>query len=246
MRRRVALAVSVGLGLVLLAAGCPGGEPGPDGAPPPGGGAGGVRMRFLALGDSYTIGESVPAKDRWPLQLAARLRAGAPAVEIADPEIVARTGWTTDELDRAIDEAKPRGLYDLVTLLVGVNDQYRGRSLDETRPRFEALVRRAIGFAADEPGRVLVVSVPDWGVTPFCVKGGRDPATVAREIDALNAMEKAVCEAAKVRWLDITPGSRRAAKDATLLAEDGLHPSGTMYAEWAAAAEPLARAALGK
>jgi lysophospholipase L1-like esterase len=199
-------------------------------------------VRVLALGDSYTIGEGEAADARWPVQLAARLRAGG--VDLGEPEVVARTGWTTAELDAAIDRAAPRGPYALVTLLIGVNDQYRGRSLDDTRPRFRALLARAVGLAGGDPGRVLVLSVPDWGVTPFAARDGRGPEQIARELDALNAMEREETTQAGARWLDVTPGSREAARDRALLADDGLHPSRALYARWAEAAEPLARAAL--
>lgn len=222
--------------LVLLAAGCT-----PDGAasPPP---REVTPMRFLALGDSYTIGEAVEPAGRWPVQLRALLRQDG--VDPGEPTIIATTGWTTDELDAAIDRAAPQGPYDLVSLLIGVNDQYRGRPLEETRPRFVKLLRRAIGFAGDRPGRVLVLSVPDWGVTPFAK--GRDAAQVAREIDALNAMEQEEATKAGARWLDVTATSRLAATDGSLLAPDGLHPSAAMYGRWAADARPLARAALGR
>src|SRR5262245_57759819 len=122
-------------------------------------------MRFLALGDSYTIGESVPASERWPVQLARLLR--EQKINLDDPTIIARTGWTTAELWAGIDRAKPRGGYGLVSLLIGVNNQYRGRSEVEYRQEFVALLQRAIGFADQRPARVLVLSIPDWGVTPF-------------------------------------------------------------------------------
>src|SRR5262245_36096527 len=121
--------------------------------------------RFLALGDSYTIGESVDPAERWPNQLAALLRGGAMAVD--DVQIIATTGWTTDELSAAIDKADPRGPYALVSLLIGVNNQYRGRSAESFRPEFAGLLQRAIGFAGGEARRVFVVSIPDWGVMPF-------------------------------------------------------------------------------
>lgn len=195
---------------------------------------------MLSLGDSYTIGEGVPASERWPVQLVARLRAAD--VPAGDPTIIARTGWTTDDLARALESAELTGTYALVTLLVGVNDQYRGRPLERTRAQFVALLGRAVELAGGSPARVLVLSVPDWGVTPFA--RGRDRAKIAAEIDALNAMEREEVARVGAVWLDVTPTSRLAATDASLLAEDGLHPSGAMYARWAEAAEPLARAAL--
>ena len=192
---------------------------------------------FLALGDSYTIGESVSPADRFPNQLARLLK-------IQDPVIIARTGWTTDELDRAIDAAKPQGPFDLVTLLVGVNNQYRGRSADEYRLQFDALLKRAIGFAGGRPGRVVVVSIPDWGVTPFAA--GRDAKTIAEEIDRFNAINRRAAQSAGARYVDVTPISRRAAADRSLVAKDGLHPSARMYKEWVEVILPVARAALEK
>lgn len=194
---------------------------------------------MLSLGDSYTIGEGVDAAQRWPVQLVARLRAAG--VSVGDPRIIARTGWRTDDLSGAIAASDLTPPYALVTLLVGVNDQYQGRPLDRTRTQFVALLARAVELAGS-PKRVLVLSVPDWGVTPFA--RGRDRAKVAAEIDALNAMERDEVARVGAVWLDITPTSRLAETDASLLAPDGLHPSGAMYARWAAAAEPLARAAL--
>ncbi|WP_282298557.1 GDSL-type esterase/lipase family protein, partial [Stenotrophomonas sp. PS02289] len=124
-----------------------------------------MALRYLALGDSYTIGEGVAEQGRWPVQLSAALRAAG--VDIADPQIIATTGWTTDELDAGIDAAAPQGPFDLVTLLIGVNNQYRGRSVDEYRTQFSALLQRALGFAGQRAQRVLVLAIPDWGVTPF-------------------------------------------------------------------------------
>ena len=134
--------------------------------------------RYLALGDSYTIGQSVDEADRFPVQLVARLRADG--VDIAGPEIIARTGWTTDELDGGIDAAGPRGPYALVTLLIGVNNQYRGRPVETYTPEFTALLQRSIGIAGDDPGRVVVVSIPDYGATPFGQRG--DPARTGRTV----------------------------------------------------------------
>ena len=200
-------------------------------------------MQFLALGDSYTIGESVAPEERWPVQLGALLR--AEGLNVGDPTIIATTGWTTDELSAAIDRANPQGAFDLVSLLIGVNNQYRGRGQDEYREQFAALLQRAIGFAGGNPARVLVLSIPDWGVTPFAARLERDPAAVAADIDAFNAINRAETERPGAHYVDVTPFSREAAHDPSLLADDGLHPSGRMYAEWARLALPAARAALG-
>jgi lysophospholipase L1-like esterase len=198
--------------------------------------------RFLALGDSYTIGESVPEEGRWPNQVARALRGAG--VEIGDPQIIARTGWTTDELSNAIDDAKPTGRYDLVTLLIGVNNQYRGRSADEYRTQFNALLQRAIGFAGGDARRVIVVSIPDWGVTPFAQ--GRDRAKIGSEIDTYNAINKEEANRAGARYVDVTPVSRRAPVEPALVASDGLHPSAEMYGAWAELIVPEARAALAR
>ena len=145
-------------------------------------------MRYLALGDSYTIGESVAASERWPVQLTARLRArGLP---IADPLLIATTGWTTGELAGAIEQANPIGPFDLVTLLIGVNNQYRGRSADEYRKQFHALLQRSIAYAGNDPARVIVLSIPDWSVTPFATGMGAEQSSldrIAGQIDQFNA-----------------------------------------------------------
>ena len=197
-------------------------------------------MRFLALGDSYTIGESVEPAGRWPVQLAALLR--AQGVNVGEPTIIATTGWTTDELSAGIDDANPPGTYELVSLLIGVNNQYRGRGLNEYRHQFVALLQRAIAFANGKPSRALVLSIPDWGVTPFA--SDRDPVVIAAEIDAFNAVNREEAERLGAHYVDVTPFSRTAAADSSLIADDGLHPSGKMYAEWARLALPAAREAL--
>ena len=191
---------------------------------------------YLALGDSYTIGESVPEAGRWPVQLVASLRARD--IAIADPRIIATTGWTTDELSAAMDAAEPLGTYDLVSLLIGVNNQYRGRPVDEYAREFEALLQRAIGLAGGRADRVFVLAIPDWGVTPFGAGSGRDVAQIARELDAFNAAAAGICARRGVAFVDIAPVSR--AQGARLVAEDGLHPSAELYAEWAALAIPVA------
>jgi len=199
-------------------------------------------LRYLALGDSYTIGEGVAPAERWPVRLAALLRGrGLP---MQDPVIIARTGWTTDELSAGIDAAPPSGSYDLVTLLIGVNNQYRGRGIEEYRKQFRALLTRALGFAGGRPGRVIVLSIPDWGVTPYAK--GRDRARIAMEIDRFNAVGREESERAGGRYVNITTDSRWMATDASLVVADGLHPSGAMYSTWADLALSPALAALGK
>ncbi len=197
-------------------------------------------MRYLALGDSYTIGESVAEAERWPVQLASLLR--AEQIDLDDPIIIAKTGWTTDELNAAIDQLRPSGQYDLVSVLIGVNNQYRGYSVDDYRSEFAALLKRAIAFAADRPARVFVLSIPDWSVTPFAT--GRDRSKIAAEIDRFNAINRAETIQSGAQYIDITPISRRASIDPSLIAADGLHPSGKMYAHWAGQAVSIARAEL--
>ena len=196
-------------------------------------------MNYLALGDSYSIGEGVAAEARWPMQLAHALR--GEGIALADPDIIAATGWTTDELDAAIDAAQPAAGYDLVSLLVGVNNQYRGRGLDEYRHQFAALLERAIALAGDRHERVLVLSIPDWGATRFGRDCGRDLVAVAHELDAFNAVARDICAAHGVAFVDITAVSRERGADAAMLADDGLHPSAAMHARWTQLALPVAR-----
>lgn len=197
-----------------------------------------MSLRYLALGDSYTIGEGVGEEGRWPVQLATALRAAG--VDIAAPQIIATTGWTTDELDAGIDAADPQGPFDLVTLLIGVNNQYRGRSVDEYRTQFSALLKRALGFAGQHAQRVLVLAIPDWGVTPFAAGSGRDLAQIARELDAYNAAAAAVCNEHGVAFIDTAPVSRAHGGEAAMLADDGLHPSAALYTQWTQQAYPVA------
>lgn len=197
-------------------------------------------MRFLALGDSYTIGEGVAPAESWPAQLAAGLRAaGYPAADLA---VIARTGWTTDDLAAALTAAAPVGPFDLVSLLIGVNNQYRGRPVAAYQAEFAALLDRAVALAGGRPGRVVVLSIPDWGVTPFAA--GRDRAAIAAAIDQFNAANRAESGRRGARYVDITPLSRRAAFEPALVAADGLHPSAGLYAKWVARLLPEVRALL--
>lgn len=187
-------------------------------------------LTFLALGDSYTIGEAVEESQRWPNQLKVIL--SNKGYRFADIQIIATTGWTTDELNKAIDERSPEGLFDYVSLLIGVNNQYRGYPLEAYKLEFENLLKRAIGYANNNVKHVIVLSIPDWGVTPFAE--GRDREDIAQQINDFNAANKEISLRYGVHYIDITPGSRLAKTDITLVAADGLHPSGKMYGEWAA------------
>lgn len=192
-------------------------------------------VRYLALGDSYTIGESVAEAERWPNQLAAMLTSQGLPTEVT---LIARTGWTTDELWQGIQAGEIEPPYDLVSLLIGVNNQYRGYDVNEYREQFIFLLNKSIEYAGGNPKRVIVLSIPDWGVTPFAE--GRDRAAIAREIDEFNSVNREESERAGAHYFDITPVSRRAAEEPALTAEDGLHPSGKMYTMWAEMVLPKA------
>lgn len=183
---------------------------------------------LLCLGDSYTIGESVLPGENFPNQAIGLLRKDGYAFE--DPEILAKTGWTTDELQAAIDNNSFKNAYDFVTLLIGVNNQYRGRTVEGYKSEFESLLKQAIQFANDKAGHVIVLSIPDWGITPFA--RDRDTKQIAIEIDNYNAANKVIAEKYKVSYIDITPTTRQAATDRSLIASDGLHPSAKEYAKW--------------
>lgn len=194
-----------------------------------------MEKKYLALGDSYTIGESVREEDRFPNQLAALLADEGYVVEVT---IIARTGWTTDELWQGIQARTLTPPYDLVSLLIGVNNQYRGYDIDEYRQGFKFLLGKAVEYAGGDVKRVIVFSIPDWGVTPFAAD--RDANRIAEEIDAFNRVNLEETKKAGAHYVDVTPVSRRAGKESNLIAGDGLHPSGEMYAEWARLALPAA------
>jgi lysophospholipase L1-like esterase len=185
--------------------------------------------KYLALGDSYTIGEKVEEKDNFPNQTVQILKKSKKGFE--DPTIIAKTGWTTDELQEKLAQVRLAIPFDIVTLLIGVNNQYRGRSVDEYAVQFEQLLQQAIGYAGGKKKHVIVLSIPDWGVTPFAVD--RDRKKIAEEIDLFNATNKKIAEEYQVHYIDITPYTREATYDLSLVAEDGLHPSGKDYKRWA-------------
>ncbi|TWI99824.1 lysophospholipase L1-like esterase [Mucilaginibacter frigoritolerans] len=197
-------------------------------------------LNYLALGDSYTIGEAVPQPQSFPYQLYSALN--GQGLSVTPPTIIATTGWTTDDLISAIARSGLNGKkYAFVTLLIGVNDQYQYLSQDNYKVKFAEVLNTAISFAHGDISRVFVLSIPDYGVTPFA--GGED-AVIGPEIDQFNAINKAISMQAGVHYVDITPISREAAKDPSLIAPDGLHPSGKMYQLWVSLLTPLVEARL--
>lgn len=189
-------------------------------------------LTYLALGDSYTIGEGVDEQDRYPVQLVHELNKTG-KIQFETPQIIAKTGWTVDELEAGINASQTdeQG-YDLVTLLIGVNNQYRGRPVADYETDFEEMLKRAIDFARGQKDHVVVLSIPDWGVTPFAVNRKSDQAKIASEIDAYNDAKKAICKKYKITFIDITEDYRAIGSRPEMVAEDQLHPSGLVYARW--------------
>lgn len=193
------------------------------------------KISYLALGDSYTIGESVPDSDRFPVQLVRLLQKDSLVID--DPDIVAVTGWTTGNLLSALNTKPPKTNYSFVTLLIGVNNQYQGRSLEEYKTQFSQLLNLAIACAANKKDRVFVLSIPDYSVTPF--GNNINKAETAEQIDEFNRANFLISQNVGVNYLDITPISREAKDDASLIARDGLHPSSSQYLKWDLLLEPL-------
>jgi lysophospholipase L1-like esterase len=199
-------------------------------------------MTYLALGDSYTIGQSVSQAQSFPYQLTASLTAAL--FKVHNPDIIAVTGWTTDDLISAIKNSPfQTKKYDIVTLLIGVNDQYQGLSQANYTIKFAQVLNTAIGYAQGDTSRVFVLSIPDYGVTPFA---NGDDSVIGPQIDQFNAINKDISTKAGVHYVDITPVSREAYNNPILVAPDGLHPSGPMYAKWVSLLEPVVAARLNK
>lgn len=185
-------------------------------------------IKYLALGDSYTKGESVPKAKNFPNQLVSRLQKGG-EFEIEKLQIIAETGWTTTNLLNAINNTATTDSFDLVTLLIGVNNQYQNLSIDEYEKEFLLLLQKAIGFAGKDKSKVIVVNIPDYGATPF---GQSRAAMIGKDIDRFNGINKQITQIAGVTYVDITPISRQASSDISLVARDNLHPSSKMYTLW--------------
>lgn len=187
-----------------------------------------TELSYLALGDSYTIGESVEESERWSVQLVHKLTGLRKA--FAHPKIIAKTGWITDELKTAIVSENITQTFDLVSLLIGVNNQYRGLNVEQFRTEFVDLLEMAIQFADNKPSQVFTVSIPDWGVTTF--GGGGIKPEIFTQIDLFNEVVREESEKKNIAFVDITPISRQALHDSSLIAHDNLHPSGKMYELW--------------
>jgi lysophospholipase L1-like esterase len=188
-------------------------------------------LHLLCLGDSYTIGEAVAEAESLPNITKAIL--ADRNITVSRIQVIAKTGWTTDELNAAIDQENPANDFDFVTLLIGVNNQYRGRTLENYRQEFEALLLRSAAFAGGRKERVIVLSIPDWGITPFAEKDSRSAELIAAEIDSFNAVNKNIAIQHGCHYINITHYTREAKQRKDLLAEDGLHPSGKDYWRWA-------------
>lgn len=196
---------------------------------------------YLALGDSYTIGQSVTEAERFPQQTIQLLKQNSLSFNSA--EYIAVTGWTTGNLLHRLNSNPPsKNTYDIVTLLIGVNNQYQGRSQVEYANEFTSLLNLAIGYAGNRPQRVVVLSIPDWGVTPFA--SGMDRALIARQIDSFNSINRQIAAVKTVQYIDITASTRMAATDGSLIASDGLHPSGLEYNKWAVLLAQVIKAVL--
>lgn len=187
------------------------------------------KLSYLALGDSYTIGESVPVADRWPVQLAGLLNSDSTLPDFEEPVIIARTGWRTDDLIKAITAAHPPSDFDLVSLLIGVNNQYQNRPVEQYTLEFEVLLKTAIEKAGGRKDHVFVVSIPDYGFTTF---GRGNQENISKAIDQYNAIARTVCTSYDVKYYYITDLSRNGLSSPDLVASDGLHPSGKQYGLW--------------
>jgi len=205
-------------------------------------------LTYLALGDSYTIGQSVRQQQSFPYQLTNALNddfiSNKSPFYVQNPTIIATTGWTTDDLiDGITNSGIANKKFSFVTLLIGVNDQYEELSLSNYEVKFAQVLNTAINFANGDTSRVFVLSIPDYGVTPF--GDGRD-STIGPQIDQFNAVNLAISAKARVNYLNITAISRLAATNQSLIASDGLHPSGAMYALWVQQLEPMVASEIKK
>jgi lysophospholipase L1-like esterase len=186
-------------------------------------------LTWLALGDSYTIGEACPIHESFPYQAVQLLR--KEGININAPEILARTGWTTSELADQLNQTTLAADYGIVTLLIGVNNQYRGLSSSQYALEFEELLESAIRIAGNVPRHVFVLSIPNWALTPYAIE--RDVSAISKEVGLFNSINRKISLLHHVNYIDITTGSPETSANPGFLAPDGLHPSGRAYARWA-------------
>ncbi len=186
-----------------------------------------TKLKYLALGDSYTIGESVDEQGRWPVQLAKALN--EQGIPVAHPKIIATTGWRTDNLKNGINIAQLKETFDMVSLLIGVNNQYQGKPADQYAVEFKELLKIAIALAGNDKDRVFVVSIPDYGFTLF---GLPKQEKISRELDEFNEINKRITTEQGIQYFNITDISRKGLEDTELVAPDGLHPSAKQYGMW--------------
>ena len=185
-------------------------------------------FRTLHLGDSYTIGECVGPDQSWPIQLKRRLSLSGEG--LVEPTIIAQTGWTTQDLLHVLSQNELDSRFDLVSLLIGVNNQYQGLPLEDYRVDFRLLMQKSIHYAGGNPARVVVLSIPDWGETPF--SSVKDPGDIRRMIDGFNKINKEETQEIGAHWIDITSTSRRIGSEPSMIANDQLHPSAKQYTVW--------------
>lgn len=193
-------------------------------------------LDYLALGDSYTIGESVGEEERFPFQLFnSKLETD---LERGKYKIIARTGWTTrDLLDAMNEEDLKSGEYDFITLLIGVNNQYQGKPFSQYEAEFNELMDRATRLLEGDASKIIVVSIPDYSVTPFAAS--RDTAKIANEVKRYNDYNEKIASERGAKYVYITDLTQNAKDDLSLLAEDQLHPSGKNYGQWVERIVPI-------
>lgn len=195
---------------------------------------------YLALGDSYTVATSIPATGSYPVQTVGQLRAAG--IAFSAPKIIATNGWTTTNLLDALADEKPVKAYDMVTLLIGVNNQYQGGSIDNYKDQFSELLGKCIAYTGNRPAHVIVLSIPDYSVTPFA--RGHNQEAISAEIDAFNDANREITLAQGAQYLNITNDSRTAGLSSVMLAGDGLHYTAAEYTIWAKGLVPLFAAAI--
>lgn len=199
-------------------------------------------LSYLALGDSYTIGQNVTADQRWPVLLVKDLKKNGK--QVRRPDIIATTGWLTTHLIYSLNANPPVKRYDLVSLLIGVNNQYQGLSIEQYRKEFRELLTKCTAYTGGDSSKVFVLSIPDWGVTLSTSPANRD--RIAKDIDHFNEVAQEECTKQNILFIDITPISRQALDNPSMIASDGLHFSGKMHQLWVDKVSPIMQKRIGQ